>query len=40
MSASRPPRLTPEQYLEMERAAEFRHEYFNGQMYAMAGGSY
>ena len=33
------PRLTPEQYLEIERAAEFRSEYFNGEMFAMSGGS-
>jgi Uma2 family endonuclease len=33
-------RLTPEEYLKIERAAEFRSEYFNGCMYAMAGGSY
>lgn len=32
--------LTPEQYLEIERVAEFRSEYYNGRMYAMAGGSY
>jgi Uma2 family endonuclease len=29
--------LTPEQYLEIERAAGFRSEYWNGEMYAMAG---
>lgn len=29
--------LTEEQYLEIERAAEFRHEYLDGQMYAMSG---
>ena len=29
--------LTPEQYLEIERAAEFKSEYFNGEMFAMAG---
>jgi Uma2 family endonuclease len=29
--------LTPEQYLEIERAAEFRSEYLNGQMFAMSG---
>ncbi len=40
MSAQPQPRLTPEQYLEAERAAEFRHEYYNGQIYAMSGGSY
>jgi Uma2 family endonuclease len=40
MSAQAQPRLTPEQYLAAERAAEFRHEYYDGQMYAMSGGSY
>jgi Uma2 family endonuclease len=39
MSAHPQPRLTPEQYLEIERAAEFRSEYYNGRMYAMSGGS-
>jgi len=40
MSAQPQPRLTPEQYLDAERAAEFRHEYYNGHIYAMSGGSY
>src|ERR1700733_11179982 len=40
MSAQPQPRLTPEQYIESERAAEFRSEYYCGQIYAMAGGSY
>jgi Uma2 family endonuclease len=40
MSAQAQPRLTPEQYLELERAAEFRHEYYNGRMYAMPGGTF
>jgi Uma2 family endonuclease len=40
MSAQSQARLTPEQYLEAERAAEFRSEYYNGHMYAMSGGSY
>ncbi len=30
--------LTPEQYLEVERAGEVKHEYFQGEMYALAGG--
>jgi Uma2 family endonuclease len=40
MSAQPQPRLTPEQYLEAERCAEFRHECYNGHIYAMSGGSY
>jgi Uma2 family endonuclease len=40
MAANPQPRLTPEQYLEIERAADFRSEYYDGQMYAMSGGSY
>jgi len=40
MSAQPQSRLTPEQYLEIERAAEFRHEYYEGQMYAMSGGTH
>jgi Uma2 family endonuclease len=39
MSASPQPIVTPEQYLETERAAEFRHEYYRGTVYAMSGGS-
>jgi Uma2 family endonuclease len=31
--------LTVEQYLEIERAAECRSEYLNGEIFAMAGGS-
>jgi len=30
--------LTIEQYLEIERAAEFKTEYINGEMFAMARG--
>jgi Uma2 family endonuclease len=33
------PRLTPEQYLEIDRKAEFKSEYYNGEMFAMSGGS-
>lgn len=29
--------FTPEQYLEIERAAEYKSEYFNGEIFAMAG---
>jgi Uma2 family endonuclease len=29
--------LTPEQYLELERKAEFKSEYYNGEMFAMSG---
>jgi Uma2 family endonuclease len=29
--------LTPEQYLEIERKAEFKSEYYQGEMFAMAG---
>ncbi len=32
------PRLSVQQYLDIERAAEFRSEYIDGQIYAMAGG--
>ncbi len=31
--------LTPEQYLEQERKAEFKSEYFRGEVFAMAGTS-
>jgi len=40
MSAQSQPRLTPEQYLEIDRASEFRNEYYNGRMYLMPGGSH
>jgi Uma2 family endonuclease len=39
MSAPAPQRLTEEEYLAIERAAEFRSEFFAGRMFAMAGGS-
>src|SRR6185312_11521567 len=41
MSAQPQPRLTPEQYLELERAArDVRSEYYNARMYAMSGGTH
>ena len=33
------PSISPEEYLAIERASPIRHEYINGVMYAMAGGS-
>ncbi|MEI7813092.1 MAG: Uma2 family endonuclease [Ignavibacteria bacterium] len=29
--------ITPEEYLEIERKAEFKSEYYNGEMFALAG---
>src|SRR5690242_7276027 len=31
--------LTPEQYLEIDNNAEFKSEYYNGEMFAMSGAS-
>ena len=31
--------LTPSEYLEQERRAEYKSEYFQGKMFAMAGAS-
>jgi len=39
MSALQQPFYTPEQYLEIERKAEYKSEYYAGQMFAMAGAS-
>jgi Uma2 family endonuclease len=33
------PILSAEQYLELDRSAEFRSEYFDGQMFLMSGGT-
>ncbi len=32
-------RYTPEEYLNMEREAEYKSEYFNGEIFAMSGAS-
>ena len=39
MSALAKPLLTPEAYLAIEREADFKSEYFAGEMFAMAGAS-
>lgn len=39
MSTRPKPRLTPDEYLEIERNAPFRSEYIAGEMFAMAGGT-
>lgn len=33
-------KLTPEEYLEIERKAEVKSEYYNGEMFAMSGASF
>jgi Uma2 family endonuclease len=37
MSAQKNSYFTPEQYLEMERKAAYKSEYFRGEIFAMAG---
>ncbi len=37
MSAIPKQKLTPEEYLEIERKAEYKSEYFDGEIFAMAG---
>jgi Uma2 family endonuclease len=39
MSIQAIPYLSPQQYLEIERSAEVRSEYLNGQVFVMAGGT-
>src|SRR5439155_7242290 len=39
MSAAPKLRCTPEEYLEIDRAAQFKSEYFHGEIFAMAGAS-
>jgi hypothetical protein len=40
MAANPQTPITPEQYLEMDRAAQIRSEFYQGRMYAMSGGTY
>jgi Uma2 family endonuclease len=37
MATNSKPYLTPEQYLEIERKAEFKSEYYQGEMFLMGG---
>jgi len=39
MSVQLKPRYSPEEYLALERAAEHKSEYFDGEIFAMAGAS-
>jgi Uma2 family endonuclease len=39
MSTQPKARLTPEEYLAIERAAEYKNEFFNGEIFAMTGAS-
>lgn len=39
MSAISQPFISPQEYLERERKAETKHEYYNGEIFAMSGGS-
>lgn len=39
MSVQPQPHYSPEEYLELERKAEYKSEYFNGEIFAMSGAS-
>lgn len=39
MSSNPKPYISPEEYLQLERKAEFKSEYFRGEVFAMAGAS-
>ncbi|MBF0201783.1 MAG: Uma2 family endonuclease [Desulfamplus sp.] len=37
--SQRDEKITPEEYLDFERTSEFKHEYFDGEIFAMVGAS-
>ena len=37
MSTAEKRSISPQEYLTIERASEIRHEYYNGEMFAMSG---
>jgi Uma2 family endonuclease len=39
METQAKPRITPEEYLRIERHADVKHEFLNGEMFAMSGAS-
>ena len=39
MATQAKPRITPEEYLRIERHADVKHEFLNGEMFAMSGAS-
>ncbi len=39
LAQKKPSFVTPQEYLTLEREAEFRHEYLNGEIFEMAGGT-
>ena len=39
MAVQTKPFITPEEYLERERQAEYKSEYYNGEIFAMSGGT-
>jgi Uma2 family endonuclease len=40
MATAGKPHITPQEYLARERLADFRSEYYNGEMFAMSGASW